>query len=641
MPFVFVLAVMGQLNAQTTLGPWVPIFKGVDHAVGTNIPGSGASFNRLQVVHTVRVDLTDPDIRLFVTPRYEDYTTNGAETAAMKVGYFLTNYSLQVAINANDYHSPTSSSYLNDNAKNGTAAGVTGLLISDGTVVSTQESLTYCAALMFTSNKVPSFSFTNYPQHSIVGISNAVTGTYAVLINGVNVGSNYIGNSDNIHQVQPRTAMGISTDKRYLYLMTIDGRQSGYSLGAYDWETGGWLKLVGASDGINMDGGGSTTLDMSDAAGHSVAINRSSLVWAYGYERTVGAHLGIYAKAVEGVVYNVTPSVDETTATINWATLNPATGQVLYGLDTNYEYSTTVNSELTTNHSVNLTGLSPNTGYYFKAVSTIGTNEYDSPDFYFVTSNYVSQVAIFDITNEWRYTTDNQNGFPWTGTDYDDSLWLGPAPATFWCDYRGANEDIPSLSTEMPADSGNWGFPFVTYYFRTHFAFTNNTVGASLLLDAYVDDGAVFYLNGVEIYRLRMAASPTAIYNSTVATGYPCDGDPTCGADSILLTGDTISSLVEGDNVLAVEVHNLDPQSPDVVFGLALNATVKLSDTTPAVMSIVPQGKTSTISWTGSGYTLMQADAVTGTWTTVSGTNVASPFTVTNSATARFYRLQK
>jgi len=587
------------------------------------------------------VDLTDPDIRLFTTPRYKNYITNGAETAAMKVGYFLTNYSLQVAINANDYHSPTSSNLIDDNAKNGTAAGVTGLLISDGTVVSTQESSHYSSSLLFTSNKVPSFVYTNYPQQSIAGISNAVTGTYPVLRDGVNISSNYLSSSDSIHDVQPRTALGISADKRYLFLLTIDGRQSGYSIGAYDWETAGWLQMVGASDGINMDGGGSTTMDMSDAAGHSVALNRSSLVWAYGYERTVGAHLGIYAKAVEGVVYNVNPSVDETNATINWATLNPATSQVLYGEDTNYAYSTAVNSAMTTNHSVALTGLSPNTGYYFKAISMIGTNKYVSPDFYFVTSNYVSQVAIFDITNEWTYTTDNQNGLPWTETGYDDSLWLGPAPATFWCDYRGANQDVPSLSTEMPSDLGNWGFPFVTYYFRTHFAFTNSVVGASLLLDAYVDDGAVFYLNGVEIYRLRMAAAPTSINNSTVATGYPCEGDPTCGPDSVLLTGNAISSLVQGDNVLAVEVHNLDPQSPDVVFGLALNATVKLSDTTPPVLSIVPQGKTSIISWTGSGFTLMQADAITGTWSTVSDTNVTSPFTVTNSATARFYRLQK
>ncbi len=50
-------------------GPWTPIFKGVDHAVGTNNPSVPGNFPELQVVHCIRVDLTDPDIQLFATPR--------------------------------------------------------------------------------------------------------------------------------------------------------------------------------------------------------------------------------------------------------------------------------------------------------------------------------------------------------------------------------------------------------------------------------------------------------------------------------------------------------------------------------------------------------------------------------------------
>src|SRR5262245_23485268 len=59
-------------QSQTVLGPWVPIFKGVEHARGTNTPGNGG-FQDLQVVNVARVDLTDPDIRLFTTPRYTNY----------------------------------------------------------------------------------------------------------------------------------------------------------------------------------------------------------------------------------------------------------------------------------------------------------------------------------------------------------------------------------------------------------------------------------------------------------------------------------------------------------------------------------------------------------------------------------------
>ena len=46
--------------------PWIPLFKGVDHATGaSNDP-------RLQQVNALRIDLLDPDIRIFTTP------TNGA-----------------------------------------------------------------------------------------------------------------------------------------------------------------------------------------------------------------------------------------------------------------------------------------------------------------------------------------------------------------------------------------------------------------------------------------------------------------------------------------------------------------------------------------------------------------------------------
>src|SRR5262252_6721550 len=60
------------LHASPNPGVWTPLFKGVDHAAGTNNPS--ASFPNLQVVRCVRVDLTDPDIRLLSTPRASGYT---------------------------------------------------------------------------------------------------------------------------------------------------------------------------------------------------------------------------------------------------------------------------------------------------------------------------------------------------------------------------------------------------------------------------------------------------------------------------------------------------------------------------------------------------------------------------------------
>ena len=59
--------------------------------------------------------------------------------------------------------------------------------------------------------------------------------------------------------VEPRTCIGVSKDGTKVYIMAIDGRNFWYSNGmAYD-EMGQCLKALGTENGINLDGGGSTT----------------------------------------------------------------------------------------------------------------------------------------------------------------------------------------------------------------------------------------------------------------------------------------------------------------------------------------------------------------------------------------------
>ena len=55
----------------------------------------------------------------------------------------------------------------------------------------------------------------------------------------------------------PRTALGYNNDN--LYLVTIDGRRDGYSVGMSLPETAEVLLMLGAEEAINLDGGGSTT----------------------------------------------------------------------------------------------------------------------------------------------------------------------------------------------------------------------------------------------------------------------------------------------------------------------------------------------------------------------------------------------
>jgi hypothetical protein len=629
---------VSQLQAAAVLQPWVPMFKGVEYAVGTNTPGGGGFLN-LQVVYCVRVDLTDPDIRLFASPRRTNWVANGTETYGYTMTNFLKNYGLQVAINANQF-SP--SSYFQ---AEGIACNINGMVVSQGELVS--PAVTFgtadAATLYFTSNNVPTYYPTNIPAASTNGIFTAVSGYYNILYNGVNVGSNYFGNPGIAHQVQPRTAIGLSQDRRYLFLLVIDGRQGSldYSVGAYDWETAEWLKLVGAWDGANMDGGGSSCLVAMDTTGMPIPLNHDSAsLTSPGYrERTVGSHFGVYASPLPGFFNDVQALPDDQAATITWTTISPATTQLQYGLTPDMPLTTSSNAALVTSHAVLLTNLTPNTGYYFTALASIGNNQYVSSNYFFVTTNYVTTNVLFELTNHWKYTTANLDGVNWMARLYDDTGWEGAGDGLLWSDIRGPNGEIPApLTSQMPEDF-NTGYPFMTYYFRTPFNYTSSLAGVELQFAGYVDDGAVFYLNGNEIHRLRMPASPANIYNATVANGLPCAGDATC-PDVFVLSGPLVTTnLIVGSNVLAVEVHNSHPNSPDVTFGLTALATVPyiLSPT----LNLSHSNQTVTLTWSRGGFTLQQAEAPAGPWGDVPGPVVSSPFTTNAANSALFFRLRQ
>jgi hypothetical protein len=157
-----------------------------------------------------------------------------------------------------------------------------------------------------------------------------------------------------------------------------------------------------------------------------------------------------------------------------------------------------------------------------------------------------------------------------------------------------------------------------------------------LLFTTYIDDGAVFYLNGAELYRLRMPASPVTINNSTLATGYPCGGDATC-PDPFTLSGGAVTNLVAGDNVMAVEVHNYNALSPDITFGTSLVSTVPLAS--PPQLGILASDQSITLNWSRGGFILQQAGTPAGPWTNVSGPVVSSPFVWTNFESNEFFRL--
>jgi hypothetical protein len=614
--FLFLLLFLGApaVSANFVVTPWIPLFKGIDRAVGTNLPPSAYSINgvtatdnTLQVVNCVRVDLTEPTVQLFTTPRASNYVANSSETAAFTITNFMRNNGLQIVSDANFYITSQGS----DPTIEGISANVEGLLVTTGQVVSAVGDNRY-ASLFFTANKEASVLFNNtLPGTNLAAIHTAISGFYPILSNDFNFGliASNVYTDQTIHRLQPRTAFGLSADRRYLYIMVIDGRQQSYSNGAYDTETAFWLQVFGASDGVNMDGGGSTAMYMADCAGNPVGLGHSSYIAQYGRERIIGAHFGVYAQPLFTFINNIVAVPGSTTAIITWNTESNATSQVEYGLNTTYGTFSALDSTPVTNHSVMLSGLTPGTKYFFRALSVAGGTQYSSSCGLnsFITTN-VGVSLVFGLTNNWKYQTNNFDGVNWPSLAFSDNTWSnGPAP--MWADSRNpvpaqSTNTIPNfaIGTRMPI-SNNFAYPYPTYYLRTRFVLPNNPPGTALTFSNFLDDGAVFYLNGFEVMRINMPGGP--INNATYTpSGAPCgDGNASCPF-LFTLSGNSLSNLVAGTNLLAVEVHNFKSlasgtPSPDVTFETALFATIPPPPAQIITNVVATPGETNvTITWT-------------------------------------------
>ncbi|MGC8744959.1 MAG: lamin tail domain-containing protein [Verrucomicrobiia bacterium] len=169
---------------------------------------------------------------------------------------------------------------------------------------------------------------------------------------------------------------------------------------------------------------------------------------------------------------------------------------------------------------------------------------------------------LVSMTNYWKYyqlgDTPDVN---WFAKDYDDSNWDW-GKGLFYANFSS----LPAPRGTLLSIS-NETLPVITYYFRTPFLLTNPVGGISLTMNFVVDDGAIFYLNGREIFRYGMPSgevSATTLASTNI--GIPGIVGP------IAIPSDF---LVNGTNILAIEVHQYlpPPRSKDIAFGLELIAS--------------------------------------------------------------------
>jgi len=170
--------------------------------------------------------------------------------------------------------------------------------------------------------------------------------------------------------------------------------------------------------------------------------------------------------------------------------------------------------------------------------------------------------TVLALTNAWRYNASGLDlGTSWQQPGYDDSTWAsGPGVLA----YEDNNALTISLTNTVLSLSNASGVYITNFYFRTRFTLTNDPSSVTLISSNLIDDGAVFYINGVEYTRIRMTNGP--INANTFAFVASPEGVFT----NVVIPANL---LVRGTNVLAVEVHQANAISADIVFGMAILAT--------------------------------------------------------------------
>ena len=141
----------------------------------------------------------------------------------------------------------------------------TASTIADGVAVKTSFSRTDCNVFVITTaTEACCFTEEEYALHKDI-VREAVCGRSTLLLkNGEQLDQS--GNTMPVAKMEPRTAIGVSQDGKEVYLMVVDGRNFYYSNGADLLDLMNLMSACGASDALNLDGGGSSTFIARDGA---------------------------------------------------------------------------------------------------------------------------------------------------------------------------------------------------------------------------------------------------------------------------------------------------------------------------------------------------------------------------------------
>jgi hypothetical protein len=171
-----------------------------------------------------------------------------------------------------------------------------------------------------------------------------------------------------------------------------------------------------------------------------------------------------------------------------------------------------------------------------------------------------ARVVLIPPRSRWRFFDQGTNPGGWTSAAFNDSSWPeGRARLGYGLDGELTTLQFGASAAAKP----------ITCYFRHAFHVSDASLHVGLRLQMQRDDGALVYLNGMEIFRTNLPAGPVAA--TTLATAAIGGAAETNWFRASI----PASALANGLNVLAVEVHQSAPNSSDLGFDLELTAALQ------------------------------------------------------------------
>ena len=159
---------------------------------------------------------------------------------------------------------------------------------------------------------------------------------------------------------------------------------------------------------------------------------------------------------------------------------------------------------------------------------------------------------LVNATDEFSYAIGSPDiSKDWYKADYDDSKWpVGKGGFGYSSNYA---------ATEVP-------YGTISVFVRKRFTINNLESISQLFLDLDYDDGFVVYINGHEVARENLGEVGKITPYDEVTPNYV---NPLLANGSPLLHYDlsaNLKYLVEGENVLAIQIHNISETSSDLLL---------------------------------------------------------------------------